>query len=174
MKNRILLILFTIFCIFSYNISYGYEEKEFDIRNVKWGMTKKEVMKSEKSGNLIENKNDSLIYKDNIFDHNAVISYLFNDKKLTGVMILLIDFDNPEQVAELYLKSKNMLANKYKEIPSERDIVSEFESDRSKIGLIGANHNNKLSLLFIYSDKAYLDKKEKDKLDKFDLDKEKF
>lgn len=77
----VLINVFVDFDIHSKDVKESSSEKEFDFRKSYWGMTMEAVIKTE-DGDPIEQHEDMIVYRDNLFGIEVVVLYEFLDDKL--------------------------------------------------------------------------------------------
>jgi len=105
------------------------EEGKTSFRNVKWGMSKEQIMSLEKA-ELVTEENDSLVYKDNINGIDSAVFYNFIDNELTyGGYFITETHSNEMEYINDFNVLKAELKNKYGEPISDEQI---WKKDRYK------------------------------------------
>jgi hypothetical protein len=124
MKKIIIFILFFLSCYFLYS--------ENNFRNTKWGMSKKEVKKTEKL-QIAQEDADSIYYYTQIDNSDLMLYYLFvNDKLYEGGYMTYAKGSatySQQQYFDIYDKFKKILTEKYsspttdekKELPNDEN-----------------------------------------------------
>ena len=109
-------ILISLICVFSL---LAQEEKGYDFRKTRWGMSKQEVKNIEES-ELMEEARGILKYKGEIGDHRGIILYGFTEDKLEsgGYYFLDISTDYADAMLE-YSEVEKLLVKKYR-VPPEK------------------------------------------------------
>lgn len=106
-------------------------EKEFNFRNTYWGMSKKQVKKSEKS-TFVDEDASRIFYKGKVGNMNALIHYNFVDNKLWQATYL---FEETYLNADNYVRDyKNLLGKlraKYGEPIHDKSIWSSDSAKRN-------------------------------------------
>lgn len=80
--------------------------------NIRWGMTKSDVKRSETLEIYKEDKG-SIYYKDKSFGHEVGISYNFHNNELYQAIYVLNKFSRNEEVVNAYRKIIAALIDKY-------------------------------------------------------------
>jgi len=164
MKKK--LYQFTIYSLFILllNITFAYAQ-ENDVRNVKWGMTKAEVMQAENVKNV-----DNPV-RTTILDTQCDITYDFENDKLIGVYFSFNT--NPsfpdghsvyrrdrEKVRKLFNLITSELESKYTSLKKRGDLLYDtsrlYHSDRSRITIQYDNYIAK-GLVSTIVDLNYID-----------------
>lgn len=118
----------------------------FDVRKVRWGMLKSEVMQQEPGEFVVQDT--SLVYEVTLLDIHTLLLYNFTGERLVGAGYLvnekLCGFPIDEQ---LFLRFKGLLTEKYgpmQELPAEYSffkpkypLTGFWETERSHILLVG-------------------------------------
>jgi hypothetical protein len=111
-------------------------DKQFDFRKAKWGMSKKTVMASE-SAKLIQNRNDTLEYSVQFLGYNCRVIYKFSGDALSHAAFLVgQDHIDPSLFYTDYEALKKYLVPLFGEPAANRcDWVNEmYRSDKAKWG----------------------------------------
>lgn len=132
-------IAFILVMIFVYLISNAQDTiNTFDVRNVRWGMTKEEVKLNEKGIFKYNLDKNTMSFSDKILTYNCGILYTFINNKLVKVSILfeIYNIENNLYVNDYNLIKKTVL-NKYgKPAIDKIDWTNDmFENEPSNIGL---------------------------------------
>lgn len=90
------------------------DDGPFDVRKVRWGMSQAEVIKNE-GKKPTHRDNMFLIYEEEFFEQKAIVAYLFTDNKLWRVIYRLGDMESDDEYAQMYLKIRSSLLEKYGE-----------------------------------------------------------
>ncbi len=115
--NIKILIVLCLILVFGNNISA--QEQKFDLRNVNWGMSSKQVIASEsiKYEDIIENKDSNskiLIYSVRLLDKNFSLGYIFiNDQLIRAKYFLKEEHTNKNDFIIDYNSTKEALSTKY-------------------------------------------------------------
>lgn len=110
---------------------YADDGSEFDVRKVRWGMDKDQVIKSELPKKQIGSKNNIIVFNDNIFEFNVLVGYTFKDNALVSVCYIFDNFKNKIDIEALKIKLKLLLKKKYTQIDLfdySTDNISEKEN----------------------------------------------
>jgi hypothetical protein len=187
-----ILWLFTLLILISPIYAVETVKKEPDFRNVYWGMTKNQILKSESL--KIEYQDDhSLIYNTSISNKNCDLHYVFSDNKLyASAYYFDINHTNKNDFINDYNDLKNLLIKKYN-TPEETDTIwkdelyrddpsqwgmaisvghlvyySKWETEKTEITLILQGENFEIKLIILYKSKEYgpqaINKKEEHEL----------
>ncbi|NDY57418.1 hypothetical protein G3N56_11770 [Desulfovibrio sulfodismutans] len=93
--------------------SLSAAEDAYDLRSVKWGMSREEVKKAERSAPVMESDN-LIVFNDKIFDKNIQVAYAFVDNKLWKVRYFLVDIHtNKNDYISDYEEFVEALISKY-------------------------------------------------------------
>lgn len=137
-------LFFILFLLVTYNIFC-----ENDFRNVKWGMTKDEVQKSETAEMNNDNKHKSTLeYKVNLNGDLLKLEYLFdasNDKLFGGDYNETFDIiyvKGYKTFKQFFIKYKNLLDSKYGKSSFPDKNVDYFLCYDLKTGELKSNINN--------------------------------
>lgn len=163
---RIIAILLTIFIS---SLCYAQEEN-FDVRNVKWGMTKNEVLNSELPNNPFVQDKNSLAYNDTIDGKTITILYEFNDDKLYRV---IYNFDINNSVDDNLFRRNiiNILEKKYTRDQKKsnnqllKGFFDEFFNNNTSVSVFTKNED----MIIVYQtleSKNAMDKETNKKLEK--------
>jgi len=110
----------------------------FDFRKVRWGMSKDDVMKREKSKPDEENEN-GIVYHDEILGHKATLAYLFTNGKLYCASYLLDNsqYSNNNKYVDAYTEIATSLTEKYGKPTNKKDIWSKdlYKGDYQRRGM---------------------------------------
>lgn len=114
MKKIFLLVLVVLAGI----IVFGQNTETPDVRNVSWNMSRDEVKSIEKSpldSELTYYAGDKmLIYNATIMGYETRLAYMFDDKKLTSIVVIFkIDNQSANKYVEDYSKIERLLNDKY-------------------------------------------------------------
>jgi hypothetical protein len=113
MTNRLPTVVITLIVAFLFVLSAVSHAAEYDFRKTRWGMTKQEVIKSEKS-KAASDEPDSLIYATKILGLDAVLLYEFiNDKLMGSGYIITEKYSNENKYIEEYNDIVAALKKKY-------------------------------------------------------------
>lgn len=117
--------------------SLSAAEDAYDLRSVKWGMSREEIMKAERSAPVMES--DSLIvFNDNLFEKNVQVGYVFVENKLWKVRYFLVDtHTNKNDYISDYDKFKEALISKYGK-PKKSEVIWKnnlYANDKQNQGL---------------------------------------
>jgi hypothetical protein len=139
----------------------------FDVRKVRWGMTKNDVYRSEPSGTLKSRgkldtvKNfEYMFYSDNFSGKQYDVFYAFptDNSRLVFVMLVFNDL-SPKEQSTIYNEIKGILSKKYTlsnmdHIAKElRGSASEFQNDRTYV-LLGKVAKD---VIVIYQERVWAD-----------------
>ncbi|MCD8554123.1 hypothetical protein [Seleniivibrio sp.] len=105
MKSLLLFVLMmSSLCVYA---------KEYDFRNVNWGMSKAEVKKSEKA-KLYKESNELIVYSSKILGKNVIIMYIFTQNKLVRAKYgVTEEHSNKNRYIDDYDDLKGVLIKKY-------------------------------------------------------------
>lgn len=149
-----------------------------DIRNVRWGMSRDDVILSETSP-IIDSDNTTLLYEDLISDYKTYVRYDFVDDSLNSVYYMFSEkytnkeryylaykeiqrlysekYGNPMTDKEIWLNSNSVYAKKgYEDIGMAISIgdlayLSEWETETTKIQMQVYGNNFEISLGILYT-----------------------
>lgn len=108
-KLYLMSLLFIIYCAIPGNAS------DNDFRNTTWGMSKAQVLKTEK-GTPVENAGDNIVYKSKVSSFDAITFYSFiNNKLVLGAYSFQENHMNANEYISDYKKLKKNLTIKYGE-----------------------------------------------------------
>ena len=163
-----------------FNIS-AVAEETYDIRNVNWGMSLKEVRNQEKSDllyPLTDNFKNKLIYADKINNYTHLINYQFNKLDELYLVIYLLEETPKNGYLDYYEVIKEKYTNKYGkpktdkikgEIPENTDKIKALKNEQITIKTVWENEyiqltieiegdkkNNEIIFSEIYISKLYL------------------
>jgi hypothetical protein len=152
-------------------------KSQFDFRQTKWGMSKEEVIKSEKL-DLIINQDNNLLFSTSIINKNCILFYSFKDNKLeSGGYLFQVEHTNLNDYIYDYIDIKKLLVQKYnkptidsvnwknnlyQDSPQDwgvaisighLNIQSFWENSNTKIMIGLSGDNFKINLGLIYSSK---------------------
>lgn len=157
---------------------FAEEQNSFDVRKVRWGMSKDEVLKSELPNKLYGEKDGYYSFKETIFDYPCYVSYLIKNDKLVEVYFIFDKFDKKHTTSSLKTKFKIILGKKYKKVgfvndqkfekmsENEKEIFRklqlkleenniQYENDRTFIVVYDNQDNSDRTVTVIYTDKKY-------------------
>lgn len=84
--------------------------ENYDVRNVRWGMSKEEVKKREKA-ELTDEENNVLYYKTMLFGHDYELWYIFDDDRLVEAQYG--NLFSERKYEEDFEKARKLLTKKY-------------------------------------------------------------
>jgi len=173
------------------------ESKDFVFRKTKWGMSKKEVLASEKESPVF-NKENLIVFKSKILEKSVNIAYIFIKNKLVRAKYILNEeHTNKNDYIIDYMDFKKILKKKYNYPYNELNSIfwrnelykkdlskygfaislghlvyhSKWDTDSSIINTILYGENFDIKLIVEYSSKQYMylerEKKEQQALDNF-------
>jgi len=153
--RRYILTLFVIALLAFPSLSMA---QGFDIRKVRWGMTRTEVVASEK-GTTSQRQRDSsgmIVFDDIVFENSAIILYVFNKKSdlLESVTILLYQ-NNSSSASAFFNALDSSLKKAYRPVedariaPADSKLLKEYANNRTRVTLTNIYKKEKmLSLRF--------------------------
>jgi hypothetical protein len=161
-----------------------------DFRSFTWGSSLNQVIKNEKGKFIKQDKDDFLLYEDQLAGSDCEVIYQFNDndKLVSGTYIFTKIFPNPQLYIQTYNKFKDLLKSKYgnpklskeewsaNNTPTDNEnygqavadgdlsLYSIWTSDRSIIKITLNNTNHGPSLQIHYTDKTLDEMENKEQL----------
>ncbi|NDY58926.1 hypothetical protein G3N56_19495 [Desulfovibrio sulfodismutans] len=167
-------------------------EDAYDLRSVKWGMSREDVVKSEGKKPILD-KDNMLVFKDTLFGNQIHVMYIFADSKLCKAMYFLADeHTNKNDYIDDYDVFKETLDSKYGTPKDSRvlwknelyakdkefygqaislgylEMISIWETPTTRIACVLDGENFNVQLKVIYDSKEFIDllKKENEKKEK--------
>lgn len=131
-------------------VAYPQNQKSLNgFRNAQWGMSKKDVLKTEKS-NPVDKRVDYITYEGSIINLKSTIIFSFIDNKLvTGTYLIEDVYISNDLYLDDYYKLKTLLTEKYG-FPIHSDVVwlnESFKGDKAYLNMaIGMGHVKYVSL----------------------------
>ena len=124
--------------------------EKYDVRNVRWGMSKEEVKQKEKA-ELTGEGNDRLYYKTMLFGNQYELYYIFDDDRLVEVQYGNLFSERPDK--EDFEKARKLLTKKYGKpriTYNKKDSgeMSEWKHKYTKVSL--ARFDNNTSIWYQY------------------------
>lgn len=144
---------------------YAADDKPFDFRNVRWGMTKDEVLKSEGEKPTFESTgSNSISMNDYLFSKKVKLSYIFDDNERLYAAYYSLDKENNPNITEMELKlyynklidvlSEKYGSHKQGEIhTSSTKEALEWNSGDTQVTIRLGSHNGRLLMLLSYHSK---------------------
>lgn len=172
MNNTVHTCITLLIILSLYN--YANASDNFIVRKVNWGMTKQQVINSEKPNKIKSTIKNGLIFIDKIFNKNAFIGYIFVDNKLDAVNISFKgkNYTNDE-LNKIYNDMHKILSDKY-ELIKDDSWNSAFKSDKSNILLFNISDNGNDAVMIVYINKETADKRKIENEKIFERDSRQF
>ena len=129
-----ILVLTIIFSSLLVNIAFT---EEFNLRKTRWGMTKQQVISSEKNLKPVVNTNDEISYETSIADIDFILYYRFKQGKLVNAAYNTTEhYNNSYKHVEEYAFLQDILTGKYGEPINEiAQVPDEYKENEQKLGL---------------------------------------
>lgn len=133
------------------------EQNTFDIRKVRWGMSKDEVLKSELPNKLYSVQKKSHIerytFNEIILGYKCSIDYIIENNKLIEVDYTFNTFDDKHTPDYLKYRIKYILDKKYKKhesenLSEEEKLIKELNEESSKIFDIYTYETERTEIIF--------------------------
>jgi len=182
MKKKIF-YLFVIFVLTFLSTTFAKDKtipkKHYDFRKAKWGMTKRQVKRTEKRPVILEKK-ETIVYSDSVSWYDCFVVYFFSNKKLIkGGYIFNIshtnnngyisDYNNIKQLlikkyGKPYLDEQVWISNLFKNSPeywgdavSVGDLIyqASWKTPETTIAIVLQGDNYKIDLLVQYESKKF-------------------
>lgn len=111
--------------------------KDFTLRSTYWGMTKDQVLESEKKLSPILNNKDEVGYDTTIGDIKFVLYYRFKDGKLRSAAYNTVEhYENPFKHVEEHAFLQEVLTTKYgKPISEIAQVPKKYEKSEKELGI---------------------------------------
>lgn len=84
------------------------------LNNLKWGMSKQDIIKLEGSNKPFQESQDLLMYNKSIDNKKYLIGYVFQNNKLLSYTVVVMGFKNNDDSKEFENKLLSDISNKYK------------------------------------------------------------
>lgn len=135
------------------------EQNTFDVRKVRWGMSKDKVLKSELPNKIYRAQKklhvERCTFNEVIFGYKCSIDYIIENNKLIEVNYIFNTFDDEHTYDKLKYIIKNILDKKYKkpeskELSEEERLLKEFNEESSKIFNMYNYENERTNILLRY------------------------
>ena len=133
MKKTASFVFLIVFCIIFPSLSFSNDNNSYDVRKVRWGMSKENVINSEKPRTISFQDETTLIFEDVIFSNKCRILYVFEKNKLHSVAYLFNNFLSYQSKESFFDDIKKIISKKYNKIPNE---AGAYNNDRTKIVLV--------------------------------------
>ena len=125
------------------------QSSQSDFRNFSWGSSFSDVQNGEKATFVNKDKDDLLVYSDQVAGSDCDVLYQFNDnnKLVNGSYIFTKKYTNPQLYIEDFNKFKNLLILKYGSPQLEKEDWATNISQRNKESFGQAISDGNLSLI---------------------------
>lgn len=157
MKKFLFLFLLAFFFFIPVLSSLAEEQNTFDVRKVRWGMSKDEVLKSELPNKLYSVQKklhvERYTFNDIILGYKCSIVYIIENNKLIEVNYIFNMFDDKHTPDYLKYRIKYILDKKYKkheseDLSEEEKFIKEFNEESSKIFDLYSYKTERTEILF--------------------------
>lgn len=130
MKKTFIITAILILTLVTFSLA-----KEYDFRNVNWGMNKEEVKSAETADEFLELEDGTYSYKVDVAGLDSYLFYYFVENKLaSSAYIFLVEHSNENLYIDDFYDLKTLLIKKYGEPASniihwDNDLYKDSEQD---------------------------------------------
>lgn len=173
-KNILIMIaLFMFYCNNSYCADNNLSKETYVFKNVKWGMSSKEIVhgiekdKMIEKGDYDEKNRYRVCFNDNLAGKKCKIIYIFDHDKLVEIILLFVDFNSKNACTEFFNYLNDALNEKYEINGDIVKLINDIQYYKNNVTYITLfKMNDKISLT--YANRNYKDKMDKIKQDEYE------